>query len=92
MLLQSIACQNRVQVLALSIEDSKKLIDDIELQNRWNSVLAHRATAQSPLFHFNRFFCIFLGYYQTHTRGGHFQFLIVTDAEFEGIPNRYMWT
>jgi hypothetical protein len=45
----SIACQNRVQVLVLSIEDSKKLADDIELQNHWHTVLAHRATAQSPL-------------------------------------------
>jgi hypothetical protein len=45
----SIACQNRVQVLVLSIEDSKKPADDIELQNYWHTVLAHRATAQSHL-------------------------------------------
>jgi hypothetical protein len=45
----SIACQNRVQVLVLSIEDSKNPADDIELQNHWHTVLAHHATTQSPL-------------------------------------------
>jgi len=28
----------------------KKLSGDIELQNHWHTVLAHRATAQSPPF------------------------------------------
>ncbi len=84
----SFACQNRVQVLALSIEDSKKLIDDIELQNHWHTVLAHRATAPSPLLISTGFFVFFWGYCQIHKRCGHFQFLIVTDAEFAGIPNR----
>jgi hypothetical protein len=61
-----IACQNRVQILALSIEDSKKLIDDIDLQNHWHTVLAHRATTQSPVLISTGIF-VFFGGITKHT-------------------------
>ena len=45
------------------------------------------------LFSFQQVFSYFFGGGLPNTeRCGHFQFLIVPDAEFVRIPNRYMWT
>ena len=85
----SIACQNRVQVLVLSIEDSKKLTDDIELQNHWHTVLAHRATAQSPLLISTGIFVFFWGVLPDTQAMRTLSISHRQDAEFVGLPNQY---
>ena len=47
--------------LCYRLKDAKKLSGDIELQNHWHTVLAHRATAQSPLLISTGIFVFFWG-------------------------------